>query len=148
MPNKTENTAVVTPRSLAAFMAQNVKRAENVLYSASDRISQPFEIETITSGEYQGIRARCMIMVQTPDKKKGSFTQIVNTAALQTQLCVRCTAFPDLHNQELQDSFGVRGAEALLNALLLPGELEDYFTAVMKANGFKDTDDLVEEAKN
>ena len=63
-------------------------------------------------------------------------------------MCVRTTVYPDLQDKELQDSYGVMSAEELISTMLTPGEFEDYATAVMKANGFDDEENLVEEAKN
>ena len=53
-----------------------------------------------------------------------------------------------MQDKELQDSYGVMSAEELISTMLTPGEFEDYATAVMKANGFDDEENLVEEAKN
>ena len=50
---------------------------------------------------------------------------------------------------DLQDSYGVMGAEELLKVMLLPGEYANYLGKVQEICGFdKNMNDLVEEAKN
>ena len=62
---------------------------------------------------------------------------------------VSTVKFPDLNNAELQKSYGVMGAEALLQKMLLPGELTEAKKISQAVNGFDvGMDDLVEEAKN
>ncbi|EQG32401.1 phage XkdN-like family protein [Clostridioides difficile DA00129] len=57
--------------------------------------------------------------------------------------------FPDLHDAELQNSYGVMGAEELLTTMLTPGEYTDLSSEVGEVNGFDRTfEDKVEEAKN
>lgn len=65
------------------------------------------------------------------------------------RVAVRCTLYPDLHNEELQQSYGVMGAQALLRMMLKPGEYTDYTAKVQEANGFDVSfEEKVEEAKN
>lgn len=67
-------------------------------------------------------------------------------------LIIETTTYPDLKNAELQKSWGVLGAEDLLNTMkskLADGEYSDWATAVSEINGYnKDIKELVEEAKN
>jgi hypothetical protein len=64
-------------------------------------------------------------------------------------MCVACTVYPDLNNVELQESYGVMGAEALLKKMLLPGEYTDYKAKVMEVNGYDmSMEELVDDAKN
>ena len=64
-------------------------------------------------------------------------------------LAATCTVYPDLNNLDLQDSYGVMGAEELLKVMLLPGEYANYLGKVQEICGFdKNMNDLVEEAKN
>ena len=44
------------------------------------------------------------------------------------KLAVACTVFPNLNDKELQDSYKVMGAEALLKNHADPGEYADYLT--------------------
>ena len=140
-------------RDLSAFLSQNVKRVENTLYPATNRIVDengkpiPWEICCITATENARIRKGCMTMVAVAGKK-GQYTQEFNSQLYLARLCVRTTVYPDLQDKELQDSYGVMSAEELISTMLTPGEFEDYATAVMKANGCDDEENLVEEAKN
>ena len=110
-----------------------------------------WEIRCISSDEYAKIRSSCIKQVPMPGKK-GQYTQTMDSYALQSKLCARCTVFPDLNSAELQNSWGVVSAEALLGKLLTPGEFEDYAGAVFEANGFTLGEDpmeqLVDDAKN
>lgn len=140
-------------RDLSAFLSQNVKRVENTLYPATNRIVDengkpiPWEICCITATENARIRKGCMTTVAVAGKK-GQYTQEFNSQLYLARLCVRTTVYPDLQDKELQDSYGVMSAEELISTMLTPGEFEDYATAVMKANGFDGEENLVEEAKN
>lgn len=140
-------------RDLSAFLSQNVKRVENTLYPATNRIVDengkpiPWEICCITATENARIRKGCMTTIAVAGKK-GQYTQEFNSQLYLARLCVRTTVYPDLQDKELQDSYGVMSAEELISTMLTPGEFEDYATAVMKANGFDDEENLVEEAKN
>ena len=124
-------------RDLSAFLAQNVKRVENVLFPATNRIVDekgnpiPWEISCITATENAKIRKSCMTTVPVPGKR-GQYTQEFNPQLYLAKVCVRTTIFPNL----------------LITTMLTPGEFEDYSTKVMQVNGFDSDADLVEEAKN
>ena len=140
-------------RDLSAFLAQNVKRVENVFFPASSRIVDekgnpiPWEISCITATENAKIRKSCMTTVPVPGKR-GQYTQEFNPQLYLAKVCVGTTVFPNLQDTELQDSYGVMSAEELITTMLTPGEFEDYSTKVMQVNGFDSDTDLVEEAKN
>jgi hypothetical protein len=58
-------------------------------------------------------------------------------------------AYPNLNDAELQNSYGVMGAEALLEAMLTAGEYITLSGKVAEINGFNESvEELVEEAKN
>ena len=62
---------------------------------------------------------------------------------------VACTVFPNLNDKELQDSYKVMGADALLKTMLTPGEYAEYLTKIQEVCGFDTTmQDEVDEAKN
>nr|DAP88902.1 MAG TPA: tail assembly chaperone protein [Caudoviricetes sp.] len=140
-------------RDLSAFLAQNVKRVENVLFPATNRIVDekgnpiPWEICCITATENAKIRKSCMSTVPVVGKR-GQYTQEFNPQLYLAKVCVRTTVFPNLQDTELQDSYGVMSAEELITTMLTPGEFEDYSTKVMQVNGFDNDKDLVDEAKN
>jgi hypothetical protein len=54
-----------------------------------------------------------------------------------------------LNDTELQDSYGVKGADALLKKMLKAGEYTEYKAKVMEVNGYDmSMEELVDEAKN
>ena len=54
-----------------------------------------------------------------------------------------------LTDAQLQAKYGVVGAEALIDAMLKPGQFIDLLLAVQEINGFSsDMDELRDEAKN
>ena len=53
------------------------------------------------------------------------------------------------NDKELQDSYKVMGADALLKTMLTPGEYAEYLTKIQEVCGFDTTmQDEVDEAKN
>ena len=57
--------------------------------------------------------------------------------------------FPSDTGKELQDSYKVMGADALLKTMLTPGEYAEYLTKIQEVCGFDTTmQDEVDEAKN
>jgi len=68
------------------------------------------------------------------------------------KLIAETLVYPDLKNKELQDAWGVMGADNLLKAMkgrMLDGEYATLCGIVNEVNGYdKSMDDLVEEAKN
>lgn len=141
-------------KSLSAFMAQNARKIDNVTYVASDRFVDPetgkpmeWEICCITAEENSNIRKSCIRTVQVPGKK-GQYTQEIDANAYIAKVAARCTVFPNLYDTELQQSYGVYGAETLLATMLTPGEFEDYSNKVFEVNNFQSGDELVAEAKN
>lgn len=55
----------------------------------------------------------------------------------------------ELDDKDLQDSYHVMGADALLKAMLTAGEYAGYLENVQQVNGFDETlEELEAEAKN
>lgn len=139
--------------NLSCFLAQNVIKEEVVKYVASKRFvdgGKPVEWELgcVTSEEDERLRKSCTKKVQVPGKKN-MFTPETDYDKYLGLLATQCVKFPDLKNAELQNSYGVMGADALLKTMLKPGEYQDLLKKIQEINGF-DTgmDELVEEAKN
>lgn len=67
-------------------------------------------------------------------------------------LIIETTTYPDLKNAELQKSWGVMGAEQLLESMkskMSDGEYSDWSNVVSEVNGYNRTiEELVDEAKN
>lgn len=140
-------------KSLSAFMAQNAKQVENRKFVASRRFvgenGKPMEWELccISAGENQKIRKSCMKSVPV-NGKRGQYTQEFDNAGYQAKLAARCVVFPDLNDAELQESYGVMGAEQLISVMLNGGEFDELISAILDHNGFTDMGELVDEAKN
>ena len=140
--------------NLTAFLAQNAIKVENVKYVASKRFvnedGKPleWEIASITSQEDELLRKTCTKRVPVPGKRN-MFTPETDFNSYITKQAVKCTLFPNLNDVELQNSYGVMGADQLLKVMLTPGEYADYISKVQEVNGFEVTlEDAVEEAKN
>jgi hypothetical protein len=140
--------------NLSGFLAQNALKVENVKYVASKRFLDengqpiPWEIRCITSTEDEELRKACTKRVPVPGKRN-QFTPETDYNLYLGKLAAKCTAYPNLDDAELQNSYGVMGADALLKTMLTPGEYADYLTKVQEVNGFEITfEDAVDEAKN
>jgi len=139
---------------LSCFLSQNAVTVENVKYAASrrfmDKDKKPveWEVKCITSEQDELIKKECTKRRPIPGKK-GAYMPETDYDQYVGRLAVACTVFPDLNNKELQDSYQVMGAEALLKKMLTPGEYREYLSKVQEVNGFDIAlEDLVEEAKN
>jgi hypothetical protein len=137
----------------AVFMAGNANANETVKYPASKRFSvkgKPveWEIKAIDSDLDEALRKECTKRVPVPGKR-GQYNQETDTDKYIGRMCVACTVYPNLNDAELQDAFGVKGADALLKKMLKPGEYTEYKAKVMEVNGYDmSMDELVDEAKN
>lgn len=135
------------------FMAGNAEENEVVEYVASKRFKvkgKPvaWKIKSISSELDEAIRKECTKKVPIHGKR-GQYNQETDTDKYVGKLCVACTVFPNLNDAELQDSYGVKSADALLKAMLKPGEYTEYKAKVMEVNGYDmSMEDLVDEAKN
>ena len=117
--------------NLSAFLAENALAVENVKFAASKRFmgddGKPmlWEIKTITGTEDEALRKSCAKRVPIPGKKN-QYQKETDYDMYLGKLAVACTVFPDLNNKELQDSYKVMGADALLKTMLTPGESVSY----------------------
>ena len=139
--------------NLTAFLAQNALKQENEMVVVSKRFVQDgkpvkWEVSSITSEEDDQLRKDNTKRMPVPGKK-GVLVPETNYTAYLTDLAVKCTVFPNLHDKDLQNSYKVMSAKELLKKMLLPGEYDSYLAEVQKINGFDiGMDEIVEEAKN
>lgn len=146
--------------SLSAFLAENALSVENVKFVASKRFlsdelddkgkrkPMEWEIKAITGTEDETLRKSCAKRFPVPGKKN-QYQKETDYDMYLGKLAAACTVFPNLNDKELQDSYKVMGAEALLKTMLTPGEYADYLTKVQEVCGFETTlQDEVDEAKN
>ena len=135
--------------ALAAFLKQNKKEVENIKFPASqsflDGKGKPIEwtLRPMTSKAAENIRKVCQ------SYGKGGKVN-VDTARFNRMVAAYCTVEPNLNDAELQDSYGVMGAEDLIVEMLdNDGEYQAYVKKCMEISGYTQNDaELVEEAKN
>lgn len=137
----------------SVFMAGNAKQDETVKYVASKRFTSKgkpveWELKAIDSDLDETIRKECTKRVPIAGKR-GQYNQETDTDKYVGRMCVACTVYPNLNDKELQTSYGVMSADALLKKMLLPGEYTEYKAKVMEVNGYDlSMEELVDEAKN
>jgi hypothetical protein len=132
----------------SAIKPQNEKYAASKRYVNADGVPLEWELCAITTKEDEEIRRACTKKVPVPGKR-GVTVPETDFNMYNGKLAARCTVFPNLDDIQLQNSYGVLGAEELLKVLLTPGEYTDYLLKVQEINGFSVAfDELVEEAKN
>jgi len=131
-PIKEENAKVVASKR---FVGENGKPVE-------------WEIKCVTPKEYKQMKKDCTKRVQLPGKR-GVYIPETDIDAVLCKLAVTCIVYPNLNDVDLQNGYGVMGAENLLQTMLLAGEYDALLVKVQEINGF-DTlfDEKVEEAKN
>ena len=141
--------------TLSAFLAENALTVDHIKFPASPRFldekkKKPmlWEIKTISATEDEALRKACAKRVPVPGKKN-QYQRETDYDMYLGKLAVACTVFPDLNNADLQNSYHVMGGEALLKAMLTPGEYAEYVSKVQEVCGFDITlQDEVDEAKN
>ena len=107
-----------------------------------------WEIKAVDSDTDEMLRKECTKKVPIVGKR-GQYTQDIDTDKYISKLCVQCVVFPNLNDAELQDSYKVKSADALLKKMLLPGEYMELKTMVMEINGFDvSMEEKIDEAKN
>lgn len=140
--------------SLSAFLSQNALKLDNIQYVVSDRFKdedgtpERWEIRCITSTEDEDLRKSCAKRVPIPGKRN-QYQKETDYDLYLGKLAVACTVYPNLNDKDLQDSYGVMGADVLLKTMLSPGEYGDYMMKIQEFNGFeKSMQDEADEVKN
>lgn len=134
--------------ALVAFLKQNKKTTDTVKFVASkafvDENGKPveWEIKPLKSREADKIRSECNTYGKGGKVKS-------DTAKFNRAVAAACTVFPNLNDAELQDSYGVMGAEELITEMLdKDGEFQAYVKKCLEVSGYENNAGLVEEAKN
>lgn len=135
---------------LNAFLKQNKAEKQTVMVAASENFKDEdgaalqWEIRPLKTKEADYIRNECTAISQ-----KGKKIEVDN-AKFNRMIAAKCTVFPNLNDKELQDSYGVMGAEELIVEMLdNDGEYQAYCQKILNISGYNKTDrELVEEAKN
>lgn len=137
------------------FMKKNKIQRENTTYAPTksllDEHGEPisFTIKPLTTKEDNDIRDVCTVEVPITGKPN-MYRPRLNTSKYLAKMLCACIVEPDLHNKELQDSYGVMTPEDLIKEIVDdPGEYQDFVTFVTDFNGLgKNLGDKVDEAKN
>lgn len=137
---------------IKAFLKENVIEKEPISYVASERFvvdGKPvaWKLRSLTNDEIEEIRLRCTKRV--PIKGTKEIRKEIDEARLQMEIVLASIGEPDLDSEDLQSSWNVVGAEALLKAMLTPGELADLQMAALEASDFEvGMGDKIKEVKN
>ncbi|MEG2050889.1 MAG: hypothetical protein RR012_01165 [Oscillospiraceae bacterium] len=136
------------------FMKDNKIVKKNTTYTATKSLTDksgnalPWTIKPLTTKENDRIRDDCTIEVPVPGKQ-GMYRPQIDTSKFMAKLICASVVEPDLHDKDLQDSYGVMTPEALIVEMVdNPGEYSDFASFIQEFNGFTDFGDKVQEAKN
>lgn len=120
------------------FMKKNQKvETKEVEYAATktltDENGQPLK------WKFRKLSSRDFFILQDSEKKSD----------MARVMAVKCCVYPNLRNQELQDSYGVKTPDELLQRMIPDAdEMAALLVLVGNLNDFKTLSDEVEEAKN
>ena len=138
----------------SAFMAQNVARIENKKIVVSNRFKDPetgkpmeWEIRALTNEENDDLQRRAMVNIPVVGQR-GAFTRELDNVKYSAMLLAASVVYPDLNDAELQDSYGVKTPEALINKMLYMREATVLAQEIAKLSNFDDLAYAVTEAKN
>ena len=140
---------------LSRFLKKNKKTKDNLKIAATasflDENGKPllWEIRPLTTKEDNALRDDCTVDVQVTGKP-GMFRPKFNANRYLAKMAVACVVYPNLNDKELQDSYGVMGAEQLIVEMLDdPGEYNVFMGQLQEYHGFDKTlQEKVDEAKN
>ena len=140
-------------KNMRAFYRDAVEVNKTVFYQASKRIKDEngepvfWELKVLS---YDDIKATIEKQTRTvPNKLTGKGEKETNMNQAMIDMVLQAVVFPNLNDAELQDSWGVVGAEAVLKELLTAGEIADLIEAVNAAAGYKsELADKIKTVKN
>lgn len=140
-------------KNMRAFYRDAVEENKSVFFPASKRIKDEeenpvmWELRVLGYDEIKAITKRNTKNV--PNKVTGAAEKRTNAEEAAMEMTLVSVVFPDLNDADLQDSWGVVGSEALLKAMLTPGEIVDLENAVQSAAGYStEMDDKISAVKN
>lgn len=140
--------------NFSKFMKANKIQKKNVMHpvtkSLTDENGEPllWEIKPLTTKENESIRESCTVEIPVKGKPN-MFRPKVDMNLYQAKMMVAAIVFPDLHNAELQNSYGVMSAEELIKEMIDdPAEYTDLAVFVQQLSGFKTLQEDIDEAKN
>lgn len=140
---------------LSRFLKKNKATKENLKIAATktlvDEKGKPlvWEVRPLTTKEDSALREDCTVDVQVTGKP-GMFRPKFYANRYLAKMAAACVVYPNLNDKELQDSYGVMGAEQLIQEMIDdPGEYNEFMSQVQSYHGFEQNfQDKVDEAKN
>ncbi|MEK3867683.1 MULTISPECIES: phage tail assembly chaperone [Paenibacillus] len=136
----------------SAFFAQAaaVEATEDFIVSKrfkdKDGKAIPWKLASITEDANLELRKASTKKVKG---RNGMYTPEFDSNDYLAKMVGASVVYPNLKDAELQKSYGVRGAEALIRKMLLPGEFTVLVERVQALNGYdQDLNELVDEVKN
>lgn len=140
-------------QTLSAFLKENKIKREAYEYVASkdfvDSEGNPisWKIRPLTNEELDNLRDRFTKRIKNKMTQKAE--EVFDKEGFTMEMATTAIEFPPLDDAQLQESYGVVGADSLLNAMLTPGELQDLFLAVNEASDFEvGMGQKIKQAKN
>lgn len=140
---------------LSRFLKKNKAVKENIKIAATSSLCDEkgtpllWEIKPLTTKEDASIREACTL--ELPVKgRAGMYRPKMDGNKYLAKMAARCVVFPNLDDKDLQNSYGVMGAEQLITEMIdNPGEYNDFMNKIQEFHGFKETfQEKVDEAKN
>ncbi len=140
---------------LSRFLKKNKNVKENLKVAATkyltDEEGKPliWEIRPLTAREDSAIREACTVDVPVTGKP-GLYKPKFMAEKYLAKMAAACVVYPNLNDKELQDSYGVMGAEQLITEMIdEPGEYNTFMNRLQEYHGFSQTfQEKVNEAKN
>ena len=102
-----------------SFLKQNVKPVEPVEVKL-ERFDEPFKLQPISLDTQEQIMAKAKVF---KPNAKGKMVETYDDGKIMRLRAMHSIVYPDFHDTELQESYGVMGAEALINEMLLSDEV-------------------------
>lgn len=137
---------------LSSFFRENAVKTEEVKYVVStrfvDKNKKPVEwiLRPVSSQTDEDLRKQSTI---TKKNMSGQSQLELDVNKYIGLLAVACTVYPNLNDENLQNSYAVMGADSLLKKMLLPGEYANYLLKVQEICGFdQKIDNMIKQAKN
>jgi hypothetical protein len=136
------------------FLKKNKIVKQNIVFPATKSLcgedGKPldWEIKPITTKENERIQEQSMMEIPIPGKPN-QYRQKINTSKYMTKLIAASVVYPDLYDAELQDSYGVKTPEELVQEMVDDsGEWNAFIQFINQFNGFVPLQEEVDEAKN
>lgn len=128
-----------------SFLKGNVKETENASLKL-DRFDEAIILRPLTSGEADKINEQCF---KNKPGKGGKQERVFDLVRYNREICIASIVHPDLNDKDLQESYGVLGADKVYSSMFYLGEANQILEKVTEISGLSKTmDEEIEEAKN